>query len=295
MTEVTSDQTSEAPQEQAASTEVTSSESGSRPSRRSRGQETPAEVDSAGGRKGAAGGKGGEVKEKIAAAAAVVVDEEEKGKEEGETSDDTVEPGSKSISKKLEIKINKLDLQEAMPKSSEVSNVDLGGLMARYPGLLLAASKENKEKEEEGSPVEPEGRRSRRNRRSSDMSGANKDEGASDGQNFEVSGRGRKRKISSELSPQGLSTRMEVVGVEDATPAPEKVDLATPASGSRRRSRRGSDGVGEDEVVQREVEDSVLADGPASVAEASTVDSANVSIFYKYKNASQRFSSLYVS
>ena len=153
--------------------------------------------------------------------------------------------------------------------------------MARYPGLLLAASKENKEKEEEGSPVEPEGRRSRRNRRSSDMSGANKDEGASDGQNFEVSGRGRKRKISSELSPQGLPARMEVVGAEDATPTPEKVNLATPATGSRRRSRRGSDGVGEDEVVQQEVEDSVLADGPASVAEASNVDSANVSIFYK--------------
>ena len=75
-----------------------------------------------------------------------------------------------------------------------------------------------------------------------------------------------------------------MVEAEDATPTREKVDLATPtpATGSRRRSGRGSDGVGEDEVVQRQVEDSVLADGPASVAEAGNVDSANVSIFYKH-------------
>ena len=86
-------------------------------------------------------------------------------------------PLSKQLSKKSEIKINKLDLQEA--KSSEGSKVDLGGLMSRYPGLLLAASKDAKENEMEalGSPTEPEESRNRRNRRSSDMSAAtNKDE-----------------------------------------------------------------------------------------------------------------------
>ena len=276
----------EATQEPAADV---AQEAGGRPSRRSRGgQETTSAVESDSTvAAGKAAGKGSDGKGKIGAAAAAAtaaavekekVDEVTSAAAEPADDDSTLSKAeaSKSLSKKLEIKINKLDLQEAMPKSNEGSKVDLGGLMSRYPGLLLAASKDTKEKEKEalGSPTEPEGRRSRRNRRSSDMSATNKDEIAGGSQDLEVSGRGRKRKVSSELSQLHLPAGIEVVKIEDSTPTPDKVPSDTP---TRRRSRRGSDGVNEDPVVQMEVEDSILTDGLESVADTSNVDSANVS------------------
>ena len=262
-------------------------EAGGRPSRRSRGgQETTSAVESdSTAAAGKAAGKGSDGKGKIGAAAAATTAAAEKEKVE-EVTTEAAEPAddstlskadaSKSLSKKLEIKINKLDLQDAMPRSNEGSKVDLGGLMSRYPGLLLAASKDTKEKEKEalGSPTEPEGRRSRRNRRSSDMSTTNKDEIAGGSQDLEVSGRGRKRKVSSEVSQLHLPAGIEVVKIEESTPTPEKVPSDAP---TRRRSRRGSDGINEDPVVQMEVEDSILTDGLESVADTSNVDSANVS------------------
>ena len=264
-------------------------EAGGRSSRRSRGQDTTPAVESDSTVAGKAAGKGSDAKVKIATAAATAaVAEKEKVEEvtsapvEPDESELSKADTSKPLSKKLEIKINKLDLQEAMPKSSESSKVDLGGLMSRYPGLLLAASKDTKEKEKEalGSPTEPEGRRTRRNRRSSDMSATNKDEIAGGSQDLEVSGRGRKRKVSSELSQLHLPAGIEVVRIEaGSTATPENVafDTPTPTAGTRRRSRRGSDGINEDPVIQMEVEDSILTDGLESVADTSNVDSANVS------------------
>ena len=110
------------------------------------------------------------------------------------------------------------------------------------------------------------------------MSATNKDEIAGGSQDLEVSGRGRKRKISSELSQLHLPAGIEVVRIEaGSTPTPEKVASDTPTAGTRRRSRRGSDGINEDPVIQMEVEDSILTDGLESVADTSNVDSANVS------------------
>ena len=262
---------------------------GGRPSRRSRGQDSTPALESDSPVAGKATGKGSDANVKTAAAPATAADADEKVEEQvtsvaAEPDDSSLSKadGSKPLSKKLEIKINKLDLQEA--KSSEGSKVDLGGLMSRYPGLLLAASKDTKEKEKEalGSPTEPEGRRTRRNRRSSDMSASNKDEIAGGSQDLEaVSGRGRKRKVSSELPSQlhlpGVPAGIEVVRIEDSTPTPEKVASDAPTAGTRRRSRRGSDGINEDPVIQMEVEDSILTDGPESVADTSNIDSANVS------------------
>ena len=251
-----------------------------RPSRRSRGQDSTPVVESDSTVAGKAAGKGSDAKVKTAAAATAGDAVEKVEEVTSATAEPDDSPLSKQLSKKSEIKINKLDLQEA--KSSEGSKVDLGGLMSRYPGLLLAASKDTKEKEKEalGSPTEPEGRRSRRNRRSSDMSAAtNKDEISGGGQDSEeVSGRGRKRKVSSELPSQvHLPAGIEVVRIEDSTPTPEKLLSDAPTAGTRRRSRRGSDGINEDSVIQMEVEDSILTDGPESVADTSNVDSANVS------------------
>merc|ERR1712025_1397324 len=111
------------------------------------------------------------------------------------------------------------------------------------------------------------------------MSATNKDEISGGSQDSEeVSGRGRKRKVSSELPSQvHLPAEIEVVRIEDSTPTPEKLLSDAPTAGTRRRSRRGSDGINEDSVIQMEVEDSILTDGPESVADTSNVDSANVS------------------
>ena len=270
--EVVTGRESAAAQEPAA---VLPQEGGGRASRRSRGQEIAPTVESESAVAGKATGKGSDGKGKLVAAAAA-----EKEKVEEVTSE-TVEPEDSPSSnadeskqqpaRKLEIKINKLDLQQE-PKSSEGSKVDLGGLMSKYPGLVLAASKDTKEAQ--GSPTEPEGRRSRRNRRSSELSATHKDEiGGS--QDSEFSGRGRKRKLSSEPNQLHLPAGIEVVRIEDSTP--EKIPSETPTAAIRRRSRRGSDGFNEDPIIQREVEDSIHIDGLERVADTSNLDSANVS------------------
>ena len=252
-------------------------EGGGRASRRSRGQEIAPTVESESA--GKATGKGTDGKGKMVAAVAA-----EKEKVE-EVTRETVEPEDSPSSnadeskqqpaRKLEIKINKLDLQQE-PKSSEGSKVDLGGLMSKYPGLVLAASKDTKEAQ--GSPTEPEGRRSRRNRRSSELSSTHKDEiGGS--QDSEFSGRGRKRKLSSEPNQLHLPAGIEVVRIEDSTPEkiPSETPTERPTAAVRRRSRRGSDGFNEDPIIQREVEDSIHIDGLERVADTSNLDSANVS------------------
>ena len=106
------------------------------------------------------------------------------------------------------------------------------------------------------------------------MSSTHKDEiGGS--QDSEFSGRGRKRKLSSEPNQLQLPAGIEVVRIEDSTP--EKIPSETPTAAIRRRSRRGSDGFSEDPIIQREVEDSIHIDGLERVADTSNLDSANVS------------------
>ena len=206
-------------------------------------------------------------------------------------------PSSVDMTKKLEIKINKLDLQDkALPESTSGSQVDLGCLMSRYPGLLLATTTaKEKEKEAVSSPTEPEGRRSKRNCKSSDISNSNiVDEHGAVDVSIELPSRSRKRKLSVDPPQEAaalpqLPAGIEIVRIAASPPRPAvNGDCSTP---KRQRSERAVEEdfehadpgqfmiqnmEVEEEVEDSILEDTILTDGPDS-AEASNHGSTNVS------------------
>merc|ERR1712083_100039 len=113
-----------------------------RPSRRSRASEVPAETSSEPNKEtDASSSKVGKLETTKPTETTPINETPKKPGNEIVAPHIPPSPSSVDMTKKLEIKINKLDLQDkALPESSTGKQVDLGGLMSRYPGLLLATT-----------------------------------------------------------------------------------------------------------------------------------------------------------